>query len=70
MEIDAVYFANNEPCQVTLTVTVEQLAWITQKVGEYEGPHLADDMSEFYHDVTGHFFNKFYEDGIEEWKTR
>lgn len=67
--IENVALREGEPVELTLTLSVEQAALIARWVGQFSPSTAGTNHSHtsgLWDCLVGEFFNRFYEDGIDE----
>lgn len=66
MELKAVKLHKNTPTEVTVSMSVIELAQITKWLGELNGDTTPEGLERFYFESTGRFFNRFWTNGVED----
>jgi len=63
MRLNNIKFSENEePEELTVTMSVEEATWIARIAGKQRGSSPHDEI---YSCLIGSFFNKMWEDGVE-----
>lgn len=60
--------ADEDPAEVTVVLSVDVAAWLARHVGKLVPS--TDESSALYECLTGGLFNRFYENGVYDWKPK
>lgn len=65
MEVKEIKLKDSMPESLIVELSVEELAHITKWLGGLNGHTTPEGLVGFYHDSTGTFFNRFWENGLQ-----
>lgn len=64
MEVKGIKLEGRMPIEVTVTMSILELAQITKWLGGLNGLTTPEGLEKFYFESTGDFFNMFWENGL------
>ncbi len=64
MEVNVIKLEDRMPTEVTIIMSVLELAQITKWLGGLNGFTTPEGLEKFYFESTGDFFNVFWENGL------